>query len=114
MFFQTNLRYVGQFLLVFAEDGATLAVQSAEGLTETLPPYLGVDAIGRGHSMTSSTPLHSRQLQLEVCGYSTDVRCQRGSGAETWMKNAHSFLKTERHEDVVKVERTLRMIGSRF
>ena len=30
--------YVGQFLLVFAEDGATLALQS---LGETLPPHLG-------------------------------------------------------------------------
>ena len=24
--------------------------------------------------------------QLEVCGYSTDVRCQRGSGAATWIE----------------------------
>lgn len=100
VFFQKSLRYVGQFLLVFAEDGATLAVQSAEGLTETLPPYLGVAlqrTIGRGHSMTSCTRLHSRQPQrllpqLEVCGYSTDVRCQRSSCAETWMKNAHFFF----------------------
>eukprot|EP00438_Fugacium_kawagutii_P018414 Skav227171 [mRNA] locus=scaffold1396:21758:22945:+ [translate_table: standard] len=47
--------YVGQFLLVFAEDGATLALQSAEG--ETLPPCVVAVQVSGERGAVTRLPL---------------------------------------------------------